>query len=106
MVTGDPVSMAAIRRLLVQADSGHGQSPQMSAASVVDTPSATLTTHLPPPVGVQTTLTRFKITSGFQTRAPFALLSARLSAGIRDVTRHDKTFVAPLDSDFARWNWS
>ena len=38
--------------------------------------------------------------------APFALLSAGMSAGIRDVTRYDKTFDAPFDSDVARWDWS
>ena len=38
--------------------------------------------------------------------APFALLSAGMSAGIRDVTRYDKTFDAPFDSDAARWDWS
>ena len=38
--------------------------------------------------------------------APFALLSALLSAGIRDFTRYGKTFDAPFDSDAARWDWS
>ena len=34
--------------------------------------------------------------------APFALSSAGMSAGIRDVTRFLKTFDAPFDSDAAR----
>ena len=53
-----------------------------------------------------TTVKRYKKPFSGPRWAPFALLSAGMSAGIRDVTRYDKTFGASFDSDAARWDWS